>query len=193
MRAGVRVTASLALVMAVALPTATSATETGGMGEPKAVGGRVTVREIDRQRETEYRARFQRDNQPIDNRFYYGERRDADGLRREARNRRHHHSGSFIYLRSVDLGGTRTVPPPTDRAETDEFGNLVVYRASGYKQIIVGGAMVLRRAGVEAEDLFKPAPDSVPDYSDSPSVIYFDGSERRSDSGVVIVRPPVYD
>ena len=82
-------------------------------------------------------------------------------------------------------------PPAESRAETDQFGNLVVHHGTGYKQIIVGGAMVLRRAGVSPEDLFKPAPDTVRSGGKSPSVIYFDGSERSSNNGVVIVRPPV--
>ena len=194
MRAGVRVTASLALALAAMLPATGFAGATSA-ADRKPAGGRVEVREIDRQRESEYRARFNRDDQKIDYRHYYGEHRGADGLRREARHldygwRGHGYHGAFIFLRDLQLGDPDPLPSAESRAETDEFGNLVVHHGSGYKQIIVGGAMVIRRAGVAAEDLFKPAPDQAPDYSNSPSVIYFDGSERRSDSGVVIIRPP---
>ena len=193
MRARVRVTASLALALAVAVP---AFHHNAAAAEPQPEGGRVVVRQIDRQRESEYRARNNRDNQKIDYRHYYGERHGSDGLRREASRRDYgwrgrEHNGSFIYLRDFRLGKPDPAPPAESRAETDQFGNLVVHHGTGYKQIIVGGAMVLRRAGVAPEDLFKPAPDTVRNGGKSPSVIYFDGSERSSNNGVVIVRPPV--
>lgn len=79
--------------------------------------------------------------------------------------------------------------PPRAHANTDAYDNLVVYHGSGYKQIILGGALILRRTGVGADDLFRSARQD-PAADDGPSIIYLDGARRASSSGATIIRPP---
>ncbi len=158
------------------------------------MSGRVAVRDIDRKREADYRARHGRDDARIDYRHYYGDRRNArrgasDGYRWHRQRHDRGSGSSFVYIGGA--APTQPAEPAGTSAHTDEFNNLVVNHATGYKQIIVGGALVLKRAGVAPEDLFKPAPESAPAAADTPTVIYGDGSRQVASGGVNITRPPI--
>jgi hypothetical protein len=88
--------------------------------------------------------------------------------------------------RAESSGGLSAGKPET-RVEIDGRGNLIVNHASGYKQIIVGGAAVLERNGVGIDELFDtPAADD-----ESPSIIRLGDGDAVSAGSVTVIRRPV--
>jgi hypothetical protein len=92
-----------------------------------------------------------------------------------------------IELSQAESSAQAEIAPAQTRASIDDNGNLIVYHASGYKQIIIGGGDVLERRGVSVDELFSTP--AAANHSDS--IIYPGNARSMSSNSVVVIRPPV--
>ncbi len=86
---------------------------------------------------------------------------------------------------ALAAGDAEVQSDPGTQAVIDDHGNLIVYHASGYKQIIVGGAGVLERSGVTVDELF----EEVPHNNGGLAIITPGDAGTEAPDGVNLIRP----